>query len=201
MSEQDSICAPEEKLPVEYREIEGWTGYRVGSDGSVWTKRLSGGRFRREWHRMIGGVDRRGYNKVTLCNNGVQTCQRICRLVLKAFRGPCPDGMESCHGPKGNAVDSLDNLRWDTHVSNMADKIEQGTAQRGENHALAKLTADDVLEIRRRWAAGGITQRDIGRQYGVKNVTICAIVTGRNWKHLQANTAKSEVLITRNGRE
>jgi len=42
VSNTDSTCAVAQSqiLPVEYREIPGFLGYRVGSDGSVWTRLL-----------------------------------------------------------------------------------------------------------------------------------------------------------------
>lgn len=56
------------------------------------------------------------------------------RLVLSAFVGPCPRGMEGCHndGNPGNA--SLDNLRWDTKLGNYADKKRHGTDRQSTVH-------------------------------------------------------------------
>jgi len=42
-------------------------------------------------------------------------------LVLEAFVGPCPAGMECCHFNDVPADNSLGNLRWDTRAANMAD--------------------------------------------------------------------------------
>lgn len=51
----------------------------------------------------------------------------IHRLVLLAFVGPPPPGTECCHGPGGPADNRLVNLRWDTRVENMADRVRHGT--------------------------------------------------------------------------
>ena len=43
----------------EYQQIEGFADYRVGDDGTVWTKRKSK-KLRRDgsqWHELIGGKD------------------------------------------------------------------------------------------------------------------------------------------------
>jgi hypothetical protein len=48
------------------------------------------------------------------------------RLVLEAFVGPCPPGMEACHGIGGREDNRLTNLRWDTHLANVADTVRQG---------------------------------------------------------------------------
>lgn len=45
-----------------------------------------------------------------------------------------------------------------------------------------KLTEANVLEIRRLYAAGGITQRALARQFGIADVN--PILKGKQWKHL-----------------
>jgi hypothetical protein len=70
------------------------------------------------------------------------------RLVLEAFIGAAPAGLEACHNdgnPKNNV---LSNLRWDTRRENAADRIAHGTAAIGEKHPMAKLTKEQALEIR-----------------------------------------------------
>jgi hypothetical protein len=49
------------------------------------------------------------------------------RLVLKAFVGPCPEGMEGCHWDGDACNNKLDNLRWATHAENVEDSIRHGT--------------------------------------------------------------------------
>jgi hypothetical protein len=56
-------------------------------------------------------------------------------LVLEAFIGPRPEGMEGCH----NNGDRLDNrrvnLRWDTHAENVRDTARHGRdAKRNRTH-------------------------------------------------------------------
>lgn len=58
-------------------------------------------------------------------------------LVLEAFIGPAPDGMECCHYDDDPAHNHLTNLRWDTRAANMADfKRNYGRhqGQRGVSH-------------------------------------------------------------------
>ncbi|ART69929.1 hypothetical protein BTO20_16305 [Mycobacterium dioxanotrophicus] len=53
--------------------------------------------------------------------------RRVHQIVMLAFVGPCPDGMEVCHN-NGDASDNrLVNLRYDTHKGNEQDKIRHGT--------------------------------------------------------------------------
>lgn len=54
------------------------------------------------------------------------TSRRVHLLVLEAFVGPCPPGLEGCH-TNGDGLDNkLTNLRWDTHAANMQDRLRHG---------------------------------------------------------------------------
>lgn len=52
-------------------------------------------------------------------------------LVLEAFVGLCPDGMECCHYDDNQTNNKLSNLRWDTHANNVRDGYRNG-AKRGK---------------------------------------------------------------------
>lgn len=78
---------------------------------------------------------RDGYAEVVLgCGSRKATKhRRVHLLVLAAHVGPCPSGLEACHNDGNRSNNQLGNLRWDTRVANMADKIIHGT-----NHELNK---------------------------------------------------------------
>jgi len=50
---------------------------------------------------------------------------------------------------------------------------------------MRKLTEEQVLDIRARYAAGGTTQGELGRQFGVHQTTIQLITSGKHWAHLK----------------
>jgi hypothetical protein len=55
--------------------------------------------------------------------------RQVARLVLAAFVGACPPGME-CRHLNGNHTDNrIENLAWGTHVENEADKKIHGTGR------------------------------------------------------------------------
>ena len=57
--------------------------------------------------------------------------RRVDHLVLDAFYGPRPKGLESCHWDDDSANNDIDNLRWDTHRANKFDsKFTGGNASR-----------------------------------------------------------------------
>ena len=110
------------------------------------------------------------------------------RYALTLFAGPCPEGMEACHATAdicGNRnCFSPAHLRWGTRKENEADKIPDGTANRGTLHGNAKLDEADVLEIRRRYAAGGTSQLKLAAEYGVSRPQIGKIILRRRWADL-----------------
>lgn len=86
--------------------------------------------------------------------------------------------MHQCDNP---ACVNIDHLRLGTHADNVADKIAKGRGINGENHYLAKLTDDDVREIR----ASNLKQHDLAKRYGVSQPTISEIQNRKVWAHIQ----------------
>ncbi len=66
----------------------------------------------------------------------------------------------------------------------MEDMVTKGRQSRGECAASAKLCDVDVVSIRDRYAAGGISQRKIAMEFGVHNSVISRIVNHKIWAHL-----------------
>lgn len=69
----------------------------------------------------------RGYQVVSLWRNGKQETALVHRLVLFAFVGPEPEGMEGLHADGNPGNNSLSNLRWGTHSENQLEQVAHGT--------------------------------------------------------------------------
>lgn len=54
----------------------------------------------------------------------------------------------------------------------------------GEHNPAAKLTANQVAKIRRRYQGGGINQKDLAIEFGVNKSSIHDILKGKTWKHV-----------------
>lgn len=63
-----------------------------------------------------------GYRILNISQGGVDCHRLVHRLVLEAFVGPCPAGMECCHGDSDRSNNALSNLRWDTHQANCLER-------------------------------------------------------------------------------
>lgn len=71
-----------------------------------------------------------GYVGVILWRDGKYRNVRVHRLVLEAFVGPCPRGMETLHGNGQRNDNRLANLRWGTQEENAEDRVRHGTLTR-----------------------------------------------------------------------
>jgi hypothetical protein len=116
---------------------------------------------------------------LNLWKNNKQTVVRVHKLVLEAFVGKCPEGMEGCHNDGNSFNNHIDNLRWDTHKSNIHDRIKHGTSNRGERCGTAKLTLDQVRAIRK----DDRLQRLIAKDFGIAESMVSRIKNGVRWQH------------------
>ena len=77
---------------------------------------------------------------------------------------------------------ALDNAR-DREVRHRQDHL--ASVIRGSGHANAKLTEHEVLEIRRRYAAGEADQYVLAQRFGISQQHISDIVRRKRWAHLE----------------
>lgn len=188
MSELDIIQS------VQYRPTVGYSGYRVGNDGSVWSKR-SRWRLLSEWRELKPARHLAGYRMLTLqLGNSVEVKRLVHHLVLEAFVGLCPEGMECRHldGNRWNC--NLSNLCWGTPLENMEDKRRHGTVPMGDNHQSAVITSDLVVKMRQ-MARNGKNAAEIAETLGYNYDTTRAAIIGRTWSHI---TEEPPVDIRRN---
>jgi len=171
-----------------WKGIPGWDQYEASTLGRI--KRIEGrtsnGRSRvRE--RILKPAAPQGYAKVVL-NQGRAVTFKVDVLVLMTFVGPRPPGMESCHEDDDKLNNKLSNLRWDTHYANGQDALRNGLMQIGEQCHKAKLTEDDVRQIRREYRLGTTMRASavwLARKYGISRGMVVDIVNRRYWKHVE----------------
>jgi hypothetical protein len=156
-----------------------WCPYRIGDDGSVWSRKKGG------WCRLKPWPNRRGGGHLYLnlrpaASDKVKNLA-VHRLVLEAFRGPRPPGLLCCHGEGGVTDNRIENLRWDTPAANTADAMRAGTHPCGVRHPGTRLTYDDIAEIRRLRDEERLTFESIGLRFGVSSSHVGNIIRGLRW--------------------
>lgn len=145
-----------------WKDVPGYEGlYQVSNLGRVkslgkWVtfkrrKDSVPGRYWRLGIEMKPTITEKGYQWMRLIKNGKYSgTWQVHRMVLEAFVGPCPDGMECRHFPDNNPSNNrLDNLSWATHYDNIQDRYFHNTYDFGEDNTAAKLTEEDVALIKR----------------------------------------------------
>lgn len=164
--------------PVKYKGIILY-GYRVGTDGSVWSRRMQGcgTRLNDNWRKLRPIERASGHVVFFIQFEGKQYNLSIHRTVLEAFVGPCPEGMECRHldgNPKNNL---LSNLCWGTKSENNYD--------RSINGGMPLLTDIQVREIRNRYEAYSDKNSGtaLAKEFGVNYSTLMNIVYKRRRRH------------------
>lgn len=162
-------------------------GYFITPDGQVWSNRKRGKYVEGQTGplmKMKGKIDRYGYPVFILSDNNKRHYLCAHTLVLEAFVGPKPAGMQACHNDGNKKNNHYTNLRWDTASSNQQDKKSHGTDCSGEKQYGCKLTEAIVYEILRQLGLG-VTQKALAKKYGVCQSHISEIKLGKKWKHIK----------------
>lgn len=126
--------------------------------------------------------------------NGKKYCLRISRLVLTSQIGrPLLPSEHVCHKCDNPKCINLAHLFIGTRRENMQDAIRKGRFVLGERSSQAKLTSEDVAEIRKLWPT--VSNTKLEQMFGVNQRQLWGIATGRKWKWLNAkyppSTAKT----------
>ena len=123
-------------------------------------------------------VKAKHYLAVTLADKEVRKQVLVHSVVLLAFVGERPDGMQACHFDDDKTNNRLDNLRYDTPKANNADALRNGVKPIRERHGGAKLTEQDVAAIRH----SNATNADIAMAFGIHKAHAWGLRAQRTWK-------------------
>jgi hypothetical protein len=102
--------------------------------------------------------------------------------------GPIPKGMYVCHncpGGDNKACVRPSHMFLGTNLDNMRDAKNKGQILKGETHHKAKLTEDQVREIRRLCDEGQTTYTALANKYGVNPSAISNIYKRKSWAWLK----------------
>jgi len=129
-----------------------------------------------------------GYGLINLGghNGKIEKAHRVSWILAY---GNIPDGLFVCHHCDNPPCVRPDHLFLGTPADNNHDMQQKGRCDRvkrpkGERHWMAKLTNEQVLEIRAKYESDKPYLRQLGVQYGVSLQTIHRIVRRKNWDHI-----------------
>jgi len=111
------------------------------------------------------------------------------RFAYELEGGAVPDGMDVLHRCDNPRCCNPAHLFLGTQADNVSDMDAKGRRitpdRRGEGHGNARLTENDVKEIRSLYASRTMSQSELGRLFGVTQVQISSIVRRESWRHIE----------------
>ncbi|MCO5195548.1 MAG: HNH endonuclease [Anaerolineae bacterium] len=156
--------------------------YRKQLEQRVWSK-IERAAPNRCW-LWGASTDRSGYGKISVHGRMIiatrvvyelATGQSLTRDQVICHRCDNPACCNPAHLFVGSQSDNMDDMhRKQRHSQN----------QKGERNGNARLSAEQVREIRRRYIPHKVGVKKLGKEYGVHYDTIHKIVTRKSWRHL-----------------
>lgn len=168
--------APTNTTSEEWRYFDEHRHHMVSDRGRV--------RSERSGKILQQHLNHSGYVVVALWLNGRTGNRLVHQLVASAFLGPRPAGKEINHKNNGRTDNSPTNLEYVTRQENLRHARLFGSTNAGERNGSAKLTAEQVAEIRRLAQPGFRNHRLIAEMYEVSRSLISMIVEGKVWAHV-----------------
>lgn len=135
-----------------------------------------------EWR---GGRTGQGYG-VFSAENRSELAHRQSWML---YRGPIPKGMYVLHTCDNTGCVNPDHLWIGTPLDNMQDKTAKGRGRylpsyvKGSQHGMAKLSDDEVRQMRR-LRNEGRKLVDIATAFGISKSSAGRICSGKSWRHL-----------------
>jgi hypothetical protein len=118
--------------------------------------------------------------------NGMSAAHRVSAYIagLIPSIGSQSDNDQVLHKCDNTKCQNPKHFFIGSNKDNMADKVKKGRQANGVENGMARLTEQDVLEVRRLHAQGGITQTELANIYNVRQPHIARIVNRKSWAHI-----------------
>lgn len=182
---------------IVWRDIPKYEStYQISSNGKIRSKdRYIHTNITKNKKRLIRGLvrkpvlDQDGYKRICLYGNGKPKLRGIHRLVAETF---IPNPL---HKPQVNHIDgnklnnSIENLEWVTQAENEAHAQQRCLKACGEQNGWSKLTANYVVDIRKKYVKGVNqynpgTSLELRKKYKISNTHLIRIVNKTWWRNI-----------------
>lgn len=130
-----------------------------------------------EW---TGATNEKGYGIIGKGRRG-EGNMKASRVSYLLHHGELPSDRAVCHTCDNPPCTNPNHLYLGTLLENNDDKKAKGRQARGAVVGSAKLTAEQVAEIRRRYQPRIVSQYALAREFGVSRSAIGFIVNGQRW--------------------
>jgi hypothetical protein len=128
-------------------------------------------------------IDKQNKFRVSIYKNGIRNKVFVHYLVALAFLGQREKGQMVCHNDGNGQNNRADNLRYDTHKSNMEDMVKHDKSAKGIKNGHAVITEEQVFQVRE-LRKKGLLYKEISTHAGVHFETVAKICQGKRWDWL-----------------
>jgi hypothetical protein len=129
------------------------------------------------WEWQAGTTD--GYGKFHVGPGN----DRAHRVAYRLERGPIEPGKDVMHKCDNRLCCRPDHLQLGTRAQNTHDMVSKGRQARGAKKWTAKLSEEQVLQLRQRHTQGETLAR-LAPEFGISPKNASQIVCGDTWKHV-----------------
>lgn len=169
-------------MMADWKKITGYEGlYEISSCGEVYSCYKN--------KTLKPSKNKLGYLIVNLYRDGKYKSYYVHRLVAEAFITK-PENQESevNHKDLDKTNNIVSNLEWVTHRDNLRHAVDSGVVMGcpGEKSHHAKLTNDEVIEIRNMFVSGVYKIATIADMFNVSYNVIYNIVMFQTYKDVKA---------------
>lgn len=170
---------------IEYwKIIKNYSDYAISNLGRV--KRIKDSKTSKKGKILKLDKNKNGYFYLKLYNREKHKTFRLACLVASHFLELPLIKKEVNHKDGDKSNNTVCNLEYVTHKENQRHAYRLGLmkGRKGENHHNTKLKDKDILEIRKEYKKGKVTQLKLSDKYGISSSEISMICTKRIWKHV-----------------
>lgn len=133
-------------------------------------------------HEWPNSKNSRGYGTLGGDLNGPTLAAH--RVAWEIAHGPIPPGMGVRHICDNPPCINPEHLLLGTHQDNMDDRTARERQVRGTRSSKAKLTEDQVRQMRALYATGAVRKVDLAAQFGIGFSTVRQVLNRQTWRHV-----------------
>ena len=132
-------------------------------------------------------VSKSGYGWIYVGDKKATFAHRVC-AVLGGLLDSLDNPSHVLHKCDNRKCCNPSHLFIGTNADNVADRVSKNRSgskpQPGELNGMAKLSTADIIDIRRVYAQGGISQSKLAKMYDTQQSNISRVVNNKRWVSL-----------------